>query len=72
MKGTLTIKRGPGESFFIGDTVKVTVARIQGGEAVLHIEAPLGLRIMREELLNRPKDALAHLPHNAKPTRNRA
>lgn len=68
MKGHLAIRREPGESFFIGTSVKVTVVRVQRGGVELHVEAPLDVRVLREELVNRPKDALAHLPHNrAKP-----
>lgn len=48
----LTITRVVGERVFIGDDIVVKVVDVRGSHARLTIEAPKGVRIMREELLS--------------------
>lgn len=46
----LILTRKPGESLYIGDTVKVTIVEIKGNQIRVGIEAPSELRIYREEI----------------------
>lgn len=46
----LILTRKPGESLYIGDTVKVTIVEIKGNQIRVGIEAPAELRIYREEI----------------------
>ena len=46
----LILTRKPGESLYIGDTVKVTIVEIKGNQIRVGIEAPQELRIYREEI----------------------
>ena len=45
----LCITRATGETLHIGDNIKVTVTRIAGKKAVLRIEAPKDVQILRDE-----------------------
>ncbi len=56
-KGNLIIQRGPGESFTIGDDITITVLSGSGGQTRLSIEAPTGLKILRD-------NAVKHEPRN--------
>lgn len=49
----LVLARRVGEKLTIGDNVKVTVVRIKGGEIRLSIEAPLDIKVHREEVYQR-------------------
>ncbi|RMG42973.1 MAG: carbon storage regulator [Candidatus Dadabacteria bacterium] len=46
----LILTRKPGESVYIGDSVKVTIVEIKGHQIRVGIEAPKELRIYREEI----------------------
>ena len=46
----LVVARGKGEAVRIGDDIKVTVTRVGEGVVRLHIEAPRGKLILRDEL----------------------
>ena len=46
----LILTRKPGESLFIGESVKITVMEIKGNQIRIGIEAPKELRIYREEI----------------------
>jgi len=46
----LILTRKPGESLYIGDTVKVTIVEIKGNQIRVGIDAPPELRIYREEI----------------------
>ena len=46
----LILTRKPGESLYIGDTIKVTIVEIKGHQIRVGIEAPVELRIYREEI----------------------
>ena len=46
----LILTRKPGESLYIGDTVKVTIVEIKGNQIRVGIDAPRDLRIYREEI----------------------
>ena len=46
----LILTRKPGESLYIGDTVKVTIVEIKGNQIRVGIDAPSELRIYREEI----------------------
>lgn len=47
---SLILTRKPGESLYIGDSVKITVLEIKGNQIRLGIDAPRQLRIAREEI----------------------
>lgn len=47
----LVLSRKTGESFSIGDTIKIKIVEIKGGQVRLGIEAPPEFRILREEIL---------------------
>jgi carbon storage regulator len=53
----LVLSRKDIERIFIGDTIVVTVVKIQGGVVRLGIEAPAEILITREELLGSRDDA---------------
>jgi carbon storage regulator CsrA len=53
MRRRLILGRKPGEVLLIGD-VRLKVKEIRGVNIRLVIEAPDGIRIVREELLDRP------------------
>lgn len=44
------LSRRTGESIFIGDSVKVTVTYISGGQVKLGIEAPKNITVDRSEV----------------------
>jgi carbon storage regulator len=46
----LILTRKPGESLYIGDSVKVTIVEIKGNQIRVGIDAPSELRIYREEI----------------------
>jgi len=46
----LILTRKPGESLYIGDTIKITIVEIKGHQIRVGIEAPTELRIYREEI----------------------
>ncbi|GAA4094874.1 carbon storage regulator [Zhongshania borealis] len=46
----LSITRKEGQSFYIGDEITVTVKRARSGNAVIRINAPREISIMRSEL----------------------
>jgi carbon storage regulator len=47
----LVLSRKTGESFSIGDTIKIKIVEVKGGHVRLGIEAPTEFRILREEIL---------------------
>jgi carbon storage regulator len=51
----LVLTRKEGESIKIGDNITVTVVEIKGGQVRLAIEAPLEIRIFREEIYEKVK-----------------
>jgi len=46
----LILTRKPGESLYIGDSVKITIVEIKGNQIRVGIDAPSDLRIYREEI----------------------
>jgi len=46
----LILTRKPGESFYIGDNVKITIVELKGHQIRVGIDAPKELRIYREEI----------------------
>lgn len=50
----LVLQRYPGQSIKIGDEVVVTILGSHQGSTRIGIEAPRGINIVREELLERP------------------
>ena len=47
----LVISRKPGERFFIGDNITITLVRLGPNTVRIGIDAPPELNIVREELL---------------------
>ncbi len=46
----LILTRKPGESLYIGDSIKVTIVEIKGHQIRVGIDAPQEFRIYREEI----------------------
>lgn len=46
----LILTRKSGQSFMIGDDIKITLTEISGDKVKVGIEAPQRLRVLREEL----------------------
>lgn len=56
----LKLKRRPGESIQIGEHVTVTLVELSGGQALLGIEAPKEVTILRDNAVARepkPKES---------------
>ena len=49
--GKLVLSRKEGQRIFLGDKICVEVVRISGNVCKLAIQAPDGVKIMREELV---------------------
>jgi carbon storage regulator len=47
----LILTRKCGESLFVGDDVKITLVEVKGGQVRIGIDAPKGIKILREEIL---------------------
>ncbi len=52
----LFLSRKVGESVLIANGIKVTIVNIRGNLVNIGIEADKGIRILREELLDKPFD----------------
>lgn len=50
----LVLTRKLDQGLTIGDSIRVVVLRIEGGQVRLGIEAPEGVTILRDELTERP------------------
>jgi carbon storage regulator len=46
----LVLTRKMGEAISIGDTIKIKIVEIKGNQVRLGIDAPVDLRILREEI----------------------
>lgn len=46
----LVISRKQGEALYLADNIKITVVSVSGDKAVLGIDAPKDIKIIREEL----------------------
>ena len=46
----LVLTRRSGETLYLGDAIKVTMVKVQGGQVRLVIDAPKDLNIWREEV----------------------
>lgn len=57
----LVLARRVGEEIVIGDNVRVTVLEIRGNQVRLGVVAPQSVRVLREEILNRPVES-THVP----------
>jgi carbon storage regulator len=49
----LVLSRKPGESFFIGDDIEVLVVFVRGDKVRIGINAPKGVSVLREELIDK-------------------
>jgi len=55
----LVLSRREQEAILIGDDIKITIIEIRNNHQVrIAIEAPTNIRILREELLDRPNHGL--------------
>lgn len=46
----LVLTRRPGESFYLGDDIKITLQSVRGESVRVAIDAPADVRILRAEL----------------------
>ncbi len=62
----LVLTRKPGQSVFIGDSIKITLHGIRGNQVRIGIDAPSHVRIYREEIFTQiveeNKSAASDLP----------
>jgi len=54
----LSLTRRIGESLLVGEDVVLTVMATSGNQVRLGLDAPMGVRILREEHLRNPADLL--------------
>ncbi|MBG0776856.1 MAG: carbon storage regulator CsrA [Desulfovibrionaceae bacterium] len=52
----LILTRRPGESLYLGDTIKVTILNVQGRQIKLGLEVPDDMTVYREELYRKVKE----------------
>lgn len=57
--GSLVLTRRAGESIQVGDDVTVHVVEVGGGKVRLIIVAPKAVKILRTEIIDKPKEAKA-------------
>ena len=53
----LVLSRRVGETINIGDDIKITVTAINGNQCRIGIDAPKEVKVLREELVGRDKEA---------------
>ncbi len=52
----LILTRRPGESLYLGDTIKITVLSIQGKQIKIGLDVPDDMTVYREEVYLRVRD----------------
>ena len=53
----LILTRRVGETINIGDNIKITVTAISGNQVRIGIDAPKDVKVLREELVGRDREA---------------
>ena len=61
-QGSLTLSRGEGDCFAIGEDITISVVKIRGDKVRVNIKAPKDLRIVRD---NMKQDCSATGQHEA-------
>lgn len=56
----LVLTRRTDEAVLVGDTIRVTVLGIEGDKVKLGVEAPISIRILREELIRQTGEENIH------------
>jgi carbon storage regulator len=54
--GNLVFSRRPGQRFVVDGNIEITVVRVNGNKVRLGVRAPLGVQIVRSELLDEVPD----------------
>ena len=54
--GKLVLSRKKSQRILVGDRITIEVLQIKGGTVRIGIEAPQGVKVIREELINLPDD----------------
>jgi len=57
--GNLVFSRRPGQRFVVDGNIEITVVRVNGNKVRLGVRAPLGVQIVRSELLDEVPEATA-------------
>jgi carbon storage regulator len=52
--GKLVLSRKKSQRILVGDKIAIEVLQIKGGTVRIGIEAPQGIKVIREELINLP------------------
>ncbi len=52
----LILTRRPGESLYVGDTIKVTILSVQGKQIKIGLEVPKDMTVYREEVYLRVQE----------------
>jgi carbon storage regulator len=53
--GKLVLSRKKSQRILVGDKIAIEVLQIKGGTVRIGIEAPQGIKVIREELINLPE-----------------
>jgi carbon storage regulator len=53
----LVLSRTVDEKILIGDDITITVVRVSGDKVRIGIDAPAGVKIMRPEIVGKPRKA---------------
>lgn len=53
--GKLVLSRKKSQRILVGDRIAIEVLQIKGGTVRIGIEAPQGIKVIREELINLPE-----------------
>jgi carbon storage regulator len=56
----LVLSRKTDETIIVGETIRVTVLGIEGDKVKLGVEAPISMRILREELIRQTGEENMH------------
>jgi carbon storage regulator len=60
----LVLSRKAEETILVGDNIKFTVLGIEGDKVKLGVEAPISMRILREELIRQTGEENIHALHS--------
>jgi carbon storage regulator CsrA len=52
----LVLTRRLNERIYIGDSIIITIVRIEGGQVRLGVDAPKEVKVLREELIEKPRE----------------
>lgn len=63
----LILSRRTGESFMIGDNIRITILNARGSQVRIGIDAPKDTPVHREEIYQRMQSGQAYSTHTTEP-----